>query len=230
LAAGKSLFINEFEAQLAKAEEVAEARNIAKEIGRSGHLSVPEKDALMGLARYRIAELERNERLDVTGEGKQSLPKQADNPPVQVEEPVPGGTAIVLPAVSPTAMGQAITAWDEVARAIERPEDLCTIQGKPYRKASFWRKVRMAYRVSVMAMPGYIDPKEGTALASVRLNAPNGAFVDATGYRSRAEPLMKDAPLHNIIAKAETRAFVRGMRTLVGFGEPSAEEVDGDGA
>jgi len=54
--AGRSMFVSEFENQITRAETEAEARNVGKEIGRNGHLSEKEREALMGLVRIKIAE------------------------------------------------------------------------------------------------------------------------------------------------------------------------------
>lgn len=100
----------------------------------------------------------------------------------------------------------------------------------------------MAYGVEVRQLLKHSDSAdaahEGTPSAEVnlRLTSPGGRFVESHGschgrerrWLKKDKVTWQDVSEHTITSMAWTRAYCRGMRVLIGFGEPSAEEVDSD--
>jgi hypothetical protein len=112
---------------------------------------------------------------------------------------------------------------------LDRKEDVVLIHGKEYLSIKFWRKMRVAYRAEVHTRTRKIDYVNGRAEVELVFRAPNGEQMQSFGIASKSEERLKTASDHDLQARAYARAFTRGMRDLVGFGEPSAEEAE-DGA
>lgn len=228
--------VDGYTTQLEAAKEEAEVRNIAKEIGRDHKLTPGQKTSLMENVKLRIAvlgkatpvELYAKEGLIVIeGKGQGEAQPQLSTP----SSPAPQ-TSLPFPTAGVGAMKRAMEAWNAMATEIEEPEDLVKIQGKPYRRASFWRKAAMAYSVDVRQLSASSDSAREIkgktvpwAQVNLRLTTPNGRFVESQGMCDGTEKNLSDATEHAIAARAYTRAFCRGMRVLIGFGEPAAEEA-----
>ena len=136
-------------------------------------------------------------------------------------------TAIVMPAVSSEEAVNAFNAYQELANKIIRPEDTQVIQGKEFKKKSFWRKCQRFFNLSLaLREEKRTEDKNGvfTYKFIFRAIAPNKAYMDGTGTCSSNEKgLVKTE--HNTRAIAETRAKNRAIADLVAFGEVSAEEI-----
>ena len=170
-----------------------------------------------------------------------SLVTSASSHPSEPLPATPAGSKApaLLPSVNAESMRAAVKAWDEMVSACVRPEDVVLIDGHDYWKVTAWRRIAMAYQVEVrqlhkMSMSAD-SAHDGTPSAEVelRLSAPNGRSVETTGLCHGREKRFRkkdgswqDASEHVIVSLAWTRAFCRGMRSLIGFGEPSAEEVE----
>jgi len=165
------------------------------------------------------------------------LPK-AEATPTSI---VPGLPAEALPRstdelVAPIATpAQARAAWDAyvaIAQAIEDPQDVVEIQGKRFRKKSFWRKIALAYGIDVElreAAQELKDDAKGPFWSShvvVRARSRTGRYVDGVASCSNREPAKEAATAHVVYATAYTRAANRAIADLVAAGEVSAEEVE----
>lgn len=173
--------------------------------------------------------------------------KEAEKQPV-IESP--GG--IVMPAVSAQ---EAIKAWDayqDLKNQILDPSvDVQHIQGKDFKKKSYWRKVATFFNLSIETVREEKEQVNRTFVwhFTVRATAPNGRYAEGVGscdvfekaslregnymeynrFAKRWE-IAKPNSLHNVRSTAFTRAFNRAVSDLVGGGEVSAEEVDRDRA
>lgn len=135
-----------------------------------------------------------------------------------------------MPAVTADEAVKAFNAYQELAQKIMRPEDVQMIQGKEFKKKSFWRKCQRFFNLSLERIEEIrAEDKNGFTYKFVfRAIAPNGAYMDGTGTCSSNEKgLLKTE--HNTRAIAETRAKNRAIADLVAFGEVSAEEINGGG-
>jgi hypothetical protein len=137
---------------------------------------------------------------------------------------------IVMPAVSPEQAVAAFQAYQDLAKRIITKDDIQEIQGKEFKKKSFWRKCQRFFNLSIMIVKEKREEYNGYFVYKflVRAKAPNGAYMDGTGTCSSNEKgLLKTE--HNTRAIAETRAKNRAISDLVAFGEVSAEEVTTNG-
>lgn len=147
----------------------------------------------------------------------------------KVEKSLVTQEAIVMPAVTPEKAVEAFEAYQSLAKKIMTPDDVQDIQGKTFKKKSFWRKCQRFFNLSVEIKEEKREAYDGYFVYKfiARATAPNGAYMDGTGTCSSNEKgLLKTE--HNTRAIAETRAKNRAISDLVAFGEVSAEEVDGE--
>jgi len=138
--------------------------------------------------------------------------------------------AAPLRPMSPAAVVDALTDYRELQSALDVafPDCIMHIQGKQFRKKSYWRAVATAFRLSVEITDDreYIDDNGGRHyLATARATAPDGRTATGDGSCSASEKRGNMATLHNIRAHACTRAKNRAISDLVGFGEVSADEL-----
>lgn len=148
---------------------------------------------------------------------------------VMEEKSVVVKDAIVMPAVTPEKAVEAFEAYQSLAKKIMTADDIQKIQGKDFKKKSFWRKCQRFFNLSVEIVKEEREVYDGYFVYKfiVRATAPNGAHMDGTGTCSSDEKGMLKTE-HNTRAIAETRAKNRAISDLVAFGEVSAEEVNGD--
>jgi hypothetical protein len=140
----------------------------------------------------------------------------------------------VLPVFGGAQMGQALTAYKDLQRALDdgMPEcimEIPTREGtKKFRKKSYWRAVATAFNLNVECVKEERQQTNGTFvyLATYRATTPSGRTADGDGACSSAEKSVKQATEHNVRSHCHTRAFNRAVSNIVGFGEVSAEEVD----
>lgn len=162
-------------------------------------------------------------------------------PPVDREGIPPRSSAVgelalpedlLVPLGTPAEVRRVWELYRATAKALEDPEDLVTIEGRPFRKKSFWRKIALAYGVSVElreARAQLGSDEEGVGFWSrvtVRATSSRGRFADGVAVCSNREPTKKGATQHVVYATAYTRAANRAIADLVAAGEVSAEEVE----
>ena len=133
---------------------------------------------------------------------------------------------IVMPAVTPEVAIMAFNDYQNLAKKIITKEDIQNIQGKEFKKKSFWRKCQRFFNLSITIVDEKREQMTGYFMYkfTVRATAPNGTCMDATGACSSNEKGMEKTE-HNTRAIAETRAKNRAIADLVAFGEVSAEEI-----
>ena len=143
--------------------------------------------------------------------------------------------ASTLPvAVSPLALEEALVAYQQVQATLDRmmPGSLIKISGRKHRKKSYWRAVATAFNLSVTCSEEkHIQAKTGDWgwLCTYRASAPNGRTTDGDGSCFASEKRGAQGTVHNVRSHAHTRAYNRAVSNLVGFGEVSAEEMEGAG-
>jgi hypothetical protein len=132
---------------------------------------------------------------------------------------------MLMPLASAEEAQLAISAYEELKTAIVRPDDLQVIQGRPFLKKSFWRRVAACFGLSLELVHEerlLLDGKLAYR-ATYRAIAPNGRSMDGDGMCMQGE---KGSMIeHNIRAIAHTRAKNRAISDLVGGGEVSADEM-----
>jgi hypothetical protein len=143
-----------------------------------------------------------------------------------------------LPVFRGEQMAQALVAYKDLQRALDgaMPDQLMTLDGKPFRKKGYWRAVARAFNLSVdlvaeqREVHGVLEDGTDNYVWTVTYKASthtgtatigDGAAAAAEKQRGRMK-----ASEHNVRSHAHTRAFNRAVSNLVGFGEVSAEEVD----
>ena len=158
------------------------------------------------------------------------------------------GTA--LPIFRGAEMSEALTAYRELQKALDAamPDQIMTLEGKPFRKKGYWRAIAVAFNLRTDCVRetqetdgSFTDghPNFGWHVV-YRATASNGRCATGDGSccavekarrRDDADPwatLPAQASQHNVRAHAHTRAFNRAVSNLVGFGEVSAEEIERD--
>jgi len=136
-------------------------------------------------------------------------------------------------AIATEDLGMAIGEYRRIQGVLDNalPDCMMTIQGRSFRKKSYWRAICTAFNLTVELHDESIQVLDGVivALAMYRATAPNGRVAYGDGACTAKEKRSGQDSLHNIRSHAHTRAFNRAVSNLVGFGEVSAEEVDRDG-
>lgn len=138
-------------------------------------------------------------------------------------------------------MVRSLTDYRELQSALDQamPDQVMTLDGRPFRKKGYWRAIAVAFNLTVepitdpqqeRSVVGALD--DGTEnyvyAVSYRAMAPNGrsAVGDGTCAASEKQRGRMKATEHNVRSHAHTRAFNRAVSNLVGFGEVSAEEIE----
>jgi len=135
---------------------------------------------------------------------------------------------VVTPDVQGTI--QALEQFRKLKTSVLGPEDTIIIEGKPYIKRSGWRKIALAFNISVEILSIQHEKLENDYIVRVRARAtaPNGRISEGIAACSKSEftgKREKMGTIHNIEATASTRAINRAISDLVGGGEVSAEEI-----
>lgn len=138
------------------------------------------------------------------------------------ERETPG---LVTPLVDPADAARAIARYEELKKAIVRPDDTQIISGREFLKKSFWRRVATCFGLSLEMVSEERLILDGKLAYRVmyRASAPNGRWMDGDGMCTQGEKGQMIE--HNIRAIAHTRAKNRAISDLVGGGEVSAEEM-----
>jgi hypothetical protein len=134
---------------------------------------------------------------------------------------------IVKSVVNPIEAVEAFNAYQQLAEKIQTPDDIQKIQGKDFRKKSFWRKIQRFFnlRIEIIKEERTQTDNYFTWYFTVRAIAPNTIYCDGTGACSSNEKGIQKTE-HNTRAIAETRAKNRAISDLCAFGEVSAEEIE----
>jgi len=105
---------------------------------------------------------------------------------------------------------------------------------KRFLKRSGWRKIAFWFGLDLTMVSTEVERdsagKPVRARVVARATHPNGRHADGDGYCSILEPRVFGKPENDIPATAATRAMNRAISNLVGMGEVSAEELDGEEA
>ena len=141
-------------------------------------------------------------------------------------------TSIVKPIVSAQA---AVENWHEFQTlkvSLLEANDYQDIQGKKFIKKGGWRKIATVFNLADAIVSKQIDRDDSgktmRAEFTVRVTAPNGRYADGWGCCSLNEGRQFNKVDHDIPATAHTRAKNRAISDLVGGGEVSAEEMQGE--
>lgn len=160
--------------------------------------------------------------------------------------PVPPTGGLVRAVASVADVVAAQHEYHALCNALLDANDFQRIQGKDFRKKSAWRKLAVAFNVSVTLVERIYerDPLGRIIRAEVvaRATAPNGRAMDGIGACDVKEKCRNNCPAncdgtrhfsnpsHDLPATAATRATNRACADLFGMGEVSAEEVNEAGA
>lgn len=153
---------------------------------------------------------------------------QASEVNFQVEETnlVPAGSGIVKPVVTPQEFKENWDNYRALRDSMIEQDDIVKIQGKPYLKKGFWRKIATAFNLSdEIIKEEKINVDDGFMWKiMVRTLAPNGRVATGVGVCDSRERNWAH-PEHDVYATCHTRAKNRAISDLVGGGEVSAEEM-----
>lgn len=146
-----------------------------------------------------------------------------------------------LPVFTGSEMAGALTAYRELQQALDRamPDQIMSLDGKPFRKKGYWRALAVAFNLTVEPVDerrdvhGTLDDGSDNYVYVVtyRASTQTGRAATGDGACAAAEKQRgrMRASEHNVRSHAHTRAYNRSVSNLVGFGEVSAEEVDREG-
>jgi hypothetical protein len=130
-----------------------------------------------------------------------------------------------------TSVDTIVKAWDsfkELKFRLLNETDFAEIRGERYAKKSAFRKLALAFGLSVeLVREDHITFKDSTAfLLTARASSPNGRFMTAVGSCHTDEKKFSKAS--DARAVAQTRATNRCIADLIGWAAPSAEEIIGE--
>jgi len=174
-----------------------------------------------------------------TAKKKTTKPKEPKVIDVIPEEAlVPQHIGIIKPIANPE---EALQSWKEYQALKEKLKgegDFVKIKDKMHPTKQFANKLSKFFGLSVTIVKAEqekiitgteLDDYEFVWHIWSRATAPNGQFRESTGHCASSERDGKFAHLyHDVYATAETRSKNRAILELVGFGEVSAEEMQGE--
>ena len=144
----------------------------------------------------------------------------------------PAEKGTLLPVFTGTEMAAALTAYRELQHALDAamPDQIISLDGKPFRKKGYWRAVSVAFNLTVEPLEERREVHgDGFAyVVTYRASTAGGRVAigdGACGSDEKSRGRMR-ATEHNVRSHAHTRAYNRAVSNLVGFGEVSAEEAD----
>jgi hypothetical protein len=150
--------------------------------------------------------------------------------------------APLLP-IEPEHAAEMMAAYRLLCESILTPDDVIGIPGQQggFVKRSGFSKLATFYGVSTEIRYQDVDRSfEGDdkgqplrARARVRATASNGRYADGDGACAMTEPRFqrvsgRQKAEHDLMATAVTRATNRAISNLIGFGQVSAEETEGE--
>lgn len=161
------------------------------------------------------------------------------NAPARVDvstgELIPASDPIL--GMDPELASRAMARHRDLTAALLTGEDYQPVGKSKFVKRSGFQKIAFAYDISTEILSRTVARnKDGDIIradATVRAIRPDGRHADGDGacavteerFRDRRGRLKVD---HDLPATAVTRAKNRAIADLVGFGQVSAEEIDGD--
>jgi hypothetical protein len=144
-------------------------------------------------------------------------------------------------AIEPSAASATmrLKTYREIQRAFDRemPDAIMEIQGKKFRKKSYWRAIGTEYLLNLeVVSEGFTELADGDWKYDFvcRATSPNGRFADGDGTCTASEKVDRNGnptkmqTHHNVRSHAKTRATNRALTDLVAFGEVSADELGPD--
>ena len=140
--------------------------------------------------------------------------------------------------MDPEQARAAMTKYQELTEAMLKAEDWQQIPGGRFVKRSGFQKIASGYGVSIEIISENVERADDgspvRASAVVRATHPSGRYADGSGRCAVTESRFatqkgRAKAEHDIAATAVTRATNRAISNLVGFGQVSAEEMDGIG-
>lgn len=147
---------------------------------------------------------------------------------------VPPTSALVEPVADIDRIETAYRNYQNLVARLLDDDDYQQVRGKRFVKKSGWRKLSVAMGVSIEVVSIDTEHDEqgrvSRCTVQARATAPNGRSMDGVGACSLSEARFKHDKAradHDIPATAETRAKNRACSDLFGFGEVSAEEMQG---
>lgn len=122
--------------------------------------------------------------------------------------------------------------FNEVKASVLEPSDYVDIKGTKYIKRSGYEKLSRMFQFSVSILSS--EWKKITASNKeilvfrihLKLQAPNGMYVETTGVCSTDEKKVQDKPLFVLEQTAYSRAYSRGVRMLLGGVVASEEDIE----
>lgn len=140
-------------------------------------------------------------------------------------------TPVVKPAIT---IEEALDNWayfQDLKSKLLKKDDYQDIAGKAFIKKSGWRKVATVFNLTDCILDKNIVKEDGIttyAEFTVQVTAPNGRYSEGWACCSINEGRDFAKRDHDIPATAHTRAKNRAISDLVGGGEVSAEELEGE--
>jgi hypothetical protein len=143
-------------------------------------------------------------------------------------------------AIVPSEEGarNAIETYQKIQRVFDEkmPDAIMVIEGKKFRKKSYWRGIGTAFRVEckIISVDLVKIGEDWGYEAIVRATTDDGRSSDGDGACMASEKVdrqgnpTKMQTVHNVRSHAVTRAKNRAIADLVGFGEVSADELGSD--
>ena len=134
---------------------------------------------------------------------------------------------------APGDVVEAFGEYQKIQASLDRamPDCMMTIQGKKFRKKSYWRAIATAFNLTVTLTSEQRTKQDDDWgwIVIYSAEASNGRRADGDGSCFASEKIDREgniiATVHNVRAHAHTRAYNRAVSNLVGFGEVSAEEM-----
>ncbi len=164
--------------------------------------------------------------------------------------PVAGPRDIVFPIAPVERVVAMFNAVQEIKSRVLSKDDFVTIGKKDVIRKTGWRKLKVCFGLDqqlVREERRDLGEGEFEYTAFVRVTAPNGTYCEAKSSASTIEPFglrqkaatrgqIKDPSrevkpemiVYAIRGMAQTRAYNRAISDLIGGGEDSAEELDGE--
>lgn len=141
----------------------------------------------------------------------------------------------LLQVPSPQEVRDYMRRFNEVKASILEPSDYVDIKGTKYIKRSGYEKLSKMFQFSVSILSTEwkkiaVSNKEILVFRiQLKLQAPNGIYVETTGVCSSDEKKVQDKPLFVIEQTAYSRAYSRGVRMLLGGVVAFEDDIEEEG-
>ncbi len=141
----------------------------------------------------------------------------------------------LLQVPSPQEVRDYMRRFNEVKASILEPSDYVDIKGTKYIKRSGYEKLSKMFQFSVSILSTEwkkiaVSNKEILVFRiHLKLQAPNGIYVETTGVCSSDEKKVQNKPLFVIEQTAYSRAYSRGVRMLLGGVVAFEDDIEEEG-